>query len=329
MGRAWRVHELGAPDAVLRLDEVETPAPGPGQVAIAVRAASLNFFDVLMCLGQYQVRPDLPFSPGAEVSGVVDAVGDGVTRVQVGQRVLAIPLASLGGFRERTVAPESSTYAIPDSMDFVSAAAFHVVYQTGHLALHRRAHLQPGETLLVHAGAGGVGSAAIQLGKAAGARVVATAGGADKHDLCRELGADHAIDYRSEDFVAVVKEITAGRGADVVYDPVGGDVFDRSRKCIAFEGRLLVVGFASGRIPEAPANHVMIKNYSVVGVHWGLYREKEPGIVPAIHADLLRLFEEGRIRPYVSVRAEFDALPEQLTRLASRATTGKVVAVVE
>jgi len=324
--RAWRVHELGAPESALCLDDIDAPTPGPGQVAIAVRAASLNFPDVLMCLGQYQLKPELPFSPGAEVAGVVEAIGDGVTRVAVGDRVLAIPVVGFGGFAEHTVAHESTVHAIPDAMSFDFAAALHVTYQTGYLALHRRAQLQSGETLLVHAGAGGVGSAAIQLGKAAGARVIATAGGAAKRDLCLELGADHAIDYQSEDFVAEVKEYTSGRGADVIFDPVGGDVFDRSRKCIAFEGRLLVIGFTSGRIPEAPANHVLIKNYSVVGVHWGLYLEKAPSVVPEVHAELVRLFEAGRIRPYVTERIDFEAIPAALTRLAGRGTTGKVVA---
>src|SRR5205085_7689563 len=185
-----------------------------------------------------------------------------------------------GGFAESTTAGASGgVFPIPESMSFAAGSALHVVYQTGHLALHRRAHLQPGETLLVHAGAGGVGSAAIQLGLAAGARVVATAGGPEKVKVLQDLGADLAVDYTADDFVAVVKEATGGRGADVVYDPVGGDVFDRSTKCIAFEGRIVVVGFTSGRMPSVAANHVLIKNYSVVGLHWGMYRQRAPELI--------------------------------------------------
>ena len=173
------------------------------------------------------------------------------------------------------------------------AAALHITYQTGHVALHRRANLQPGETLLVHAGAGGVGSAAIQLGLAAGARVIATAGGPAKANLCRKLGAEIAIDYNADDFIAIVKEATGGRGADVVYDPVGGDVFDKSRKCIAFEGRILIIGFTSGTHAGAPTNHALIKNYSVVGVHWALYNRLEPADVRWVHDELCRLYAEG------------------------------------
>lgn len=270
------MHELGEPVDVLRLDVVEVPDPGPGQVRVRVAAVSLNFPDVLMCRGGYQVKPPLPFTPGAEVAGVIDALGPGVDTLAVGQRVLAVPAVGLGGFAEYTCAAAATTYPIPDTMSFVAASALHVTYQTGHLALHRRAAIRAGETLLVHAGAGGVGSAAIQLGSAAGARVFATAGGPEKVDVCRRLGAEIAIDYRDEDFVEVVKDATGGRGADVIYDPVGGEVFDRSRKCVAFEGRILVIGFTGGRFADAPTNHVLIKNYSVVGVHWALYKPARP-----------------------------------------------------
>lgn len=207
------------------------------------------------------------------------------------------------------------------------AASLYLTYSTGHVGLHRRAHLQAGEWLLVHAGAGGVGSAAIQLGKAAGARVIATAGGARKTEICRELGADHVIDYTTEDFVPLVKEITGGHGADVVYDPVGGDVFDKSRRCIAFEGRLLVVGFTSGRLPDAPANHVLVKNYSVVGLHWGLYRKHEPSLFWSVHEELLRLVADGFVDPLVGEVLPLDQAPQALARLADRGTVGKVVLV--
>ena len=324
--RALRVHELGEPEQVMRLEEVAEPEPRAGEVRMRVHAAALNFPDVLMCRGEYQVKPPLPFTPGAEVAGRVDAVGDGVSGVEVGARGLAIPTFGPGGFAERTTASAAGgVFPIPESMSFTAASALHVVYQTGHLALHRRAHLQPGETLLVHAGAGGVGSAAIQLGLAAGAQVVATAGGPEKVEVCRKLGAHLAIDYREHDFVDAVKEFTNGRGADVVYDPVGGDTYDRSTKCVAFEGRILIIGFTGGRFADARTNHVLIKNYSVVGVHWGLYNLMNPELVRETHAELIRLFEAGRIDPLVSEIVALEGVPAALARLGSRATYGKVV----
>jgi NADPH2:quinone reductase len=326
--RALRVHELGEPGDVMCLEDVLLPEPGPNEVRLAVHAASLNFPDLLMCRGEYQVKPPLPFTPGAEVAGIVDALGDGVTDLAVGQRVLAIPSFGPGGFAEYTLAHAGGVYPIPDSMSFASASALHVVYQTGHLALHRRAHLQPGETLLVHAGAGGVGSAAIQLGLAASARVFATAGGREKVEVCRKLGAELAIDYREQDFVDAVKQATDGRGADVVYDPVGGDTYDRSTKCIAFEGRILIIGFTGGRFAEARTNHVLIKNYSVVGVHWGLYNVMNPALVRSTHDELIRLFEAGQIDPLVSERVALADVPGALARLGGRGTWGKVVCEV-
>ncbi|HZQ27204.1 MAG TPA: NADPH:quinone oxidoreductase family protein [Acidimicrobiales bacterium] len=314
--RAWRIHELGEPTAVMVLEDVDPPEPGPGQVAIDVAAAALNFPDVLLCRGQYQEKPPLPFTPGVEVAG---------TRVDTGERVLAAPAMPHGGLTERTVAAESTTYQIPDSMSMEAASALHVTYQTGYLALHQRARIQPGETLLVHAGAGGVGSAAIQLGLAAGARVFATAGGPEKVDVCRKLGAELVIDYTTEDFADAVKQATGGRGADVIFDPVGGDVFDRSRKCIAFEGRILVIGFTSGRIADAPTNHALVKNYAVVGVHWGLYNRVRPEVPHQIHEELVRLYEDGKIDPLISHVAPMDQAPQALAALASRGTTGKVV----
>jgi NADPH2:quinone reductase len=322
------VHELGEPEDVMRLDEVPSPEPGPGQVAIDVAAASLNFPDVLLCRGGYQVKPELPFTVGSELAGTIASLGEGVTGFTVGQRVLAAPAVGAGGLVERTIAPASTTFAIPDTMPMPAAAALHITYQTGHVSLHRRAAIKEGETLLVHAGAGGVGSAAIQLGLAAGARVFATAGGPEKVEVCRKLGAEIAIDYKADDFVAIVKEATGGRGADVIYDPVGGDTFDRSTKCIAFEGRILVIGFTSGRFPEVKANHVLIKNYSVVGVHWGLYHRYEPTLPAQIHDDLMRLYSEGRIDPLISRVAPFAEAPAALAALGSRGTWGKVVVEV-
>ncbi len=324
--RAWRVHELGEPEAVLHLDDIDAPVAGAGEVVVEVAAASLNFPDVLMCRGEYQVKPPLPFTPGAEVSGVVTTLGPGTEPSLLGRRVIAIPRFGDGGFTEQTVAPASTVFPIPDSLDDGAAAALHVTYQTGHVALHRRAALQAGETLLVHAGAGGVGSAAIQLGLAAGARVIATAGGPEKVQVCRDLGADLVVDYRAGDFVDAVKEFTDGRGADVIYDPVGGDTFDRSTKCIAFEGRILVIGFTGGRFADARTNHLLIKNYSVVGVHWGLYNVLRPSFVHATHDALMELHAEGRIAPLVSREIAMADVPASLANLATRGTWGKIVA---
>jgi NADPH2:quinone reductase len=314
--RAWRVHSLGDPSEVMSLDEVDQPTPGPGQVLVKVRAAALNFPDVLMAMGMYQEKPPLPFTPGVELCGEI---------VETGQRVIGSPAGGPGAFAEYALMDAQAAFGVPEGMPDEKAAALYLTYQTGYVGLHRRANLQAGEVLLVHAGAGGVGSAAIQLGKAAGATVIATAGGERKVEVCRQLGADHAIDYTSEDFVSVVKDVTGGRGADVVYDPVGGDVFDKSRKCIAFEGRLVVVGFTSGRIPEAPANHLLVKNYSVVGLHWGLYRKYDPAVFGTVHEELVRLWAKGDIDPLVSQALPLDQAPEALKALASRSTVGKVV----
>ncbi|HVF20135.1 MAG TPA: NADPH:quinone oxidoreductase family protein [Mycobacteriales bacterium] len=322
--RAWQVHSLGDPADVLRLDDLPVPDPGPGEVRIEVEAVALNFPDVLLCQGKYQERPPLPFTPGLEVAGHVVAAGEGSTYA-VGQRVLASPPLPRGGLAEQVLAPAEAAFAIPDSLSATKAAAMFITYQTGWAGLHRRAAIRPGETLLVHAGAGGVGSAAIQLGLAAGARVIATAGGPEKVEICRTLGAELAIDYLAEDFVDVVKGATGGRGADVIYDSVGGDTFDRSRKCIAFEGRLVVVGFAGGRIAEAPTNHALVKNYSIVGLHWGLYRQMEPTLIPAIHDELMALHARGAIDPLIFAELPLEDAPAALAKLGGRATWGKVV----
>lgn len=317
--RAWQVHELGEAADVLRLDDLPEPTAGPGMLRLRVDAVALNFPDVLLCRGQYQEKPALPFTPGLEVCGTV------LDGPRAGERVLAAPVLPRGGLAEQVVVPEVAALPVPQEMPPATAASLLVTYQTGYVGLHRRARLQAGETLLVHAGAGGVGSAAIQLGVAAGARVIATAGGPEKTQVCRDLGADVVIDYSSEDFVAVVKDATAGRGADVVYDSVGGDVFDRSRKCVAFEGRIVVVGFAGGRIPEVPANHVLIKNYSVVGLHWGLYRQRDPGVIPQTHDALVQLWRDGAVDPLVGAELPLEQAPAALTRLGDRGTVGKVV----
>jgi NADPH:quinone reductase len=323
--RAWQVRRLGDPEQALSLAEVEEPEPRRGEVVIEVRAAALNFFDILLCRGEYQERPDLPFTPGGEISGTVHEAGEG-TSLRTGQRVIATPPLPRGGYAQRVAVPESSVFEVPESMPFERAAALPITYQTAHVALHHRARLQAEETVLVHAGAGGVGSAAVQVSKAAGARVIATAGGPEKVEVCEGLGADVTIDYREKNFVEVVKEATEGRGADVIFDPVGGDVFDGSRRCIAFEGRIVVIGFAGGRIAEAPTNHVLVKNYAVVGMHWGLYTRVMPDLVRRTHEDLIGLYQDGEIDPLIFETVPLNELPQSLKRLGDRGTYGKLVA---
>lgn len=321
--RAWQVRELGDPREALELVETEMPDPGPGEVVVEVEAAALNFFDILLCRGEYQEKPELPFTPGAEVSGTVRDAGTDAL-IERGQRVLATPPLPKGGLAGAVSVPEAAVFPVPDSMPFDSAAALHITYQTAHFALHRRAGLREGETVLVHAGAGGVGSAAIQLARAAGARVMATAGGKEKVQICKDLGADLVVDYREEDFIGAVKEATGGRGADVVFDPVGGDVFDASRRCVAFEGRIVVIGFAGGRIAEAPTNHALVKNYSVMGLHWGLYNKVLPELPREVHGELVRLYEAGEIDPLIYHSFPFEEVPDALEMLGGRGTYGKL-----
>jgi NADPH:quinone reductase len=323
--RAWQVYELGEPRDVLRLAEVPDPAPGPGQVLVRVRGAAANFPDVLMCRGAYQVRPPLPFTPGIELCGEIVAVGRDVTRFAVGDRVIGGSSLPSGAFGELAVMNSDTVFPAPEGLDDAEAAAFFVTYQTGWFGLHRRARLAAGETLLVHAAAGGVGSGAVQLGKAAGARVIAVVGGEQKAEVARALGADVVVDRLSQDFVPVVKEVTGGRGADVVYDPVGGESYQRSTKCIAFEGRILVIGFASGQIPTAALNHVLIKNYSIVGLHWGLYQAKDPQAVRDCHVQLGKLVADGQIRPLIGERLGLEGVAGGIQRLADGEVVGRIV----
>lgn len=302
-----------------------------GMLKIAVRASGVNFFDSLLVAGTYQQRPELPFIPGAEIAGsVIEApAGAGFS---AGDRVLARLQAggiSGGGYAEVAFARPQDVLKVPDAMSFEHAAAFFVNYQTGWFGLHRRAHLQPGECLLVHAAAGGVGSAAVQLGKAAGATVIASVGSPEKADAASRLGADLVLRHRDQDLVAAVKDFTRGRGVDVVYDPVGGEAFESSTRCIAFEGRIVVVGFTSGQIPQARANHVLVKNYSVVGLHWGLYNERRPDLVEECTQKLLDLYAQGLIAPYVSRQIPLDHAAGALADVAAGRTTGKTVLVTK
>ncbi len=304
---------------------VPDPQPGPGEIAIDVRAAGCNFSDILMLKGEYQVVPPLPFIPGREAAGVVAEIGSGVSGRKRGERVLAY--THLGAFAERVVVPADAAFPMPDAMSFEHGAAMPIVYPTSHAALVDRAAIRSGETLLVHAAAGGVGLAAVQIGRALGARVIATASGTDKLAIARAAGAEVVVDYREQDFVPSVLDATNGRGADVIYDPVGGDTTDRSLRCIAWKGRLVVVGFAGGRIAEIRANRIMLKNISVLGLHWPVYAEKEPETVRAIFADLMRLHARGDIRPLIDATYPLDRVGEALTALADRRSVGKLIIV--
>ncbi|WP_081238740.1 NADPH:quinone oxidoreductase family protein [Streptomyces viridosporus] len=312
--QAWQVHEIGEPGEVMRLAEVARPTPGDGQVLLRVRAANVNFPDALMCRGQYQVRPPLPFTPGLEVCG----------ETEDGRRVLATPVLPHGGFAEYAVADAAALLPAPDALDDAEAAALHIGYQTGWFGLHRRAGLEAGETLLVHAAAGGVGSAAVQLGKAAGATVIGVVGGPAKAAVARELGCDLVIDRHEQDVVAAVKEATGGRGADVIYDPVGGQAYAQSAKVVAFEGRIVVVGFAGGTIPSPALNHALVKNYSILGLHWGLYNTKDPKLVRHCHERLTELAARGAIKPLVSERVPLAGAVTAVQRVADGVTTGRV-----
>ncbi|NKC10896.1 MAG: zinc-binding dehydrogenase [Gammaproteobacteria bacterium] len=320
--RAVLCKDWGGPQTLV-VEEVPEPSPGPGEVCIEVHAASVNFADTLMIAGKYQVKPERPFSPGMEVGGVVSACGEGVSGLAVGQRVMAV--TGQGAYAERVVAPEKDVFAIPDSMPFDEAASFPVAYGTSHLGLCRRAQLKAGEVLLVHGAAGGVGITAVEIGRHLGATVIATAGTDAKLAIARSHGAHHGVDYAAEDVRERVLELTGGRGADVIYDPVGGDVFDASLRCINWEGRILVVGFAAGRIPSAPANYLLVKNCATIGVFWGAYSRRDPATLRAGMEALLGWYEEGALKPHISLRYSMDEVPAAMNALLERRSTGKVV----
>ena len=323
--KAWQVRSYGEPEDVLELAEVPRPEPGPGQLLVRVLAAAANFPDVLLCRGTYQVRPPLPFTPGVELCGEVAGIGPEVTGFAVGDRVIGGTVLPSGGFAEYALVDAGLTFPVPEGLDDAEAAPFLLTYQTGWFGLHRRARLAAGETLLVHAAAGGVGSGAVQLGKAAGARVIGVVGGAQKVRLAEQLGADVVVDRYEQDFVPVVKEVTKGKGANVVYDPVGGDSFRKSTKCIAFEGRIVIVGFTSGDVPSAALNHALVKNYDILGLHWGLYRQRRPAAILHCQAELTRLAAAGLIRPLISERLPLADVPDGLRRLGAGTTVGRLV----
>jgi NADPH2:quinone reductase len=320
--KAWRVNDWCEPDQ-MEFADISVPEPKPGEIRIENRAAALNFFDILMIQGKYQSKPPRPFTPGSEVAGLVDAVGEGVTDLKIGDHVQA--MATGGTYCEYSIAPAEKAFRIPDTMSFEEAAAMLVIYQTSYFALTRRAPIKFGEWLLVHAGAGGVGSSAIQIGKALGARVIATASSDEKLRFCLSQGAERALNYSDASWVDQVKQITGGRGADVIYDPVGAEIFELSTKCVAPEGRLLVIGFAGGAIPSIAANRILLKNMSVVGVYWGGFLEHHPEYMREAQEALFKMYQASLIKPIVSQSFALTDAVKALNALATRKTVGKVV----
>ena len=324
--KAVLAREFSSPER-LTLEEVPARHPGRGEVVIAVKACGVNFLDALIVQGKYQLKPPLPFSPGAEVAGIVREVGEGVTGPAVGTRVLAS--VGFGGYAEEVAAEATRVIPLPPQMDFVTAAAFPIAYATSHHALKDRAQLKAGETLLVLGAAGGVGLTAVEIGKIIGARVIACASSEDKLALCREYGADALINYATADLRERLKELTDGRGVDVVYDPVGGAYAEPAVRSLAFEGRYLVIGFASGEIPKIPLNLVLLKTSSIVGVFWGAFARARPERNAANLSELLRWYTEGRLRPHVSGTYPLERHGEALAAVMERRAKGKVVLVMD
>ena len=318
--------DLGTVDQLV-VEDVPMPEPGPGQVRIRLFAAGLNFADTLMVAGKYQLKPQLPFVPGVEGAGVVDACGANVDGVREGDRVAAY--VPYGAFAEYVVVDASRVFQMPDTMSFSEGASFVVAYGTSHHALRDRGDLQAGETLLVHGAGGGVGLTAVEIGRAIGARVIATAGSQAKLDLAREHGASEAINYASEDIRDRVKALTDGKGANVVYDPVGGDVFDASLRAIAWEGRLLIVGFAAGRIPSIPANYLLVKNCAAIGVFRGDYADKAPHVIQRGMNELMAWYDEGLLKPHVSLEFPLAQATQALQTILERRSTGRVVLTID
>ena len=307
--------------------ELPTPLPAPGQVLIEIKAASLNFPDLLIVQNKYQIKPPLPFVPGSEYSGVVQAVGEGVTHVKPGQNVAC--LSGTGGFGTHTLAPAALCMPLPDAFSHVDAAAFIMTYATSYHALIDRAQLKAGETVLVLGAAGGVGTAAIQIAKAAGATVIAAASTDEKCALCTSLGADATINYSQDGLREAIKRLTGGKGPDVIYDPVGGDYAEPAFRSIAWRGRYLVVGFASGPIPALPLNLALLKGASIVGVFWGEFAKREPQANAAMMGTLAHWYAQGKIKPVIDRTMPMAALPQAYALMGSRSVTGKLVMVNE
>jgi NADPH:quinone reductase len=316
---------LGPPES-LSVEEIADPEPGPGEVVVAVKAVGLNFFDTLIIEGKYQYKPDPPFSPGAEVAGVVSALGRHVSGLAEGDRVMAY--LGWGGAREKVAVAVENVVPLPAGIGFEAAAGLTVTYGTTIHALRDRANLRPGETLVVLGAAGGVGQAAIEVGKVMGARVIACASSAEKLDFCRRLGADEIIDYSQQDLKLTLKELTGGKGVDVVYDPVGGDSSEAALRALAWNGRLLVIGFAAGEIPRIPLNLVLLKGCQIVGVFWGQHVHREPQRFRTNMATLLNWCVSGKIAPHVHKTYRLDETPAALQAIARREVIGKAIVVI-
>lgn len=331
--RAWHVESFGRPTDVMRLVDVADLQPAEGQVSVRVAACSLGFPDVLMCRAGYQHKPNLPFSPGADFYGEIAAAGPGVDLgdrgLEVGSKVIALGAGLHGGLADIALVDANLAFPAPEGLDAAESAALFGAYFTGWLALHRRARIQPGEVLLVHAAAGGVGSAAMQLGLAAGATVIGVTRGARKAEIVRELGAHLVINREEESVIETVKAFTGGLGADVVYDPVGGPSWVESTKCVAFEGRLLIIGFAGGEILSQPLNHPLVKNYSVLGINSGLYTALRPEIVQEAYAGLTDLVAHGATRPLIGERVPMEDAPRALQDLDDGVTVGRYVVMLD
>ena len=321
---AWLCENPTGVDA-LTWQALPTPTPKAGEVLIEIKAASLNFPDLLIVQNKYQIKPPLPFVPGSEYAGVVQAIGDGVKHLAVGQHVAC--LSGTGGFATHTIAPAALCMPLPAGFSFVDAAAFIMIYATSHHALLDRAQLKPGETVLVLGAAGGVGTAAIQIAKAAGARVIAAASTDAKCALCKSIGADDTINYTAEDLRDRIKALTGGKGPDVVYDPVGGDYTEPAFRSIAWRGRYLVVGFASGPTPSLPLNLPLLKGASIVGVFWGGFAKAEPKANAAMMAELASWYAEGKIKPVIDRTMPMSALKAAYAHMGSRGVMGKLVMV--
>src|SRR5262245_7122256 len=315
----------GPPESLV-VEDLPPLEAGAGEVVVSVRAASVNFPDVLIIQNKYQMKPPLPFSPGSEVAGVVKSVGSGVAHVKPGDRVMAI--IGYGAFAEEVAAEAARVIPLPAGMDFDTAAAFGLTYATSDHALRDRGALAARETLLVLGAAGGVGIAAIEIGKALGARVIACASTDEKLAVCREHGADDTINYATEDLRERIKELTAGAGVDVVYDPVGGPYTEPALRSLAWRGRLLVVGFAAGEIPKIPLNLTLLKGCSIVGVYWGEFTRREPQRFADSMRQLGRWFLDGRIKPHISATFPLERAADALTLMAARKVTGKVVLAI-
>ena len=321
---AWLCENPTGVDA-LSWKELPTPTPKAGEVLIEIKAASLNFPDLLIVQNKYQMKPPLPFVPGSEYAGVVQAVGDGVTHLKVGQHVAC--LSGTGGFATHTIAPAALCMPLPAGFPFVDAAAFIMIYATSHHALADRAQLKAGETVLVLGAAGGVGTSAIQIAKALGARVIAAASTDEKCELCRAIGADDTINYSTQDLREALKALTGGKGPDVIYDPVGGDLAEPAFRSIAWRGRYLVVGFAAGTIPALPLNLTLLKGASIVGVFWGGFAKNEPQANAAAMAELAQWYAQGKIKPIIDRTMQMAELKAAYAHMGSRGVKGKLVMV--